>query len=102
MTGSGIFKEVISDLGEKRIHGINQQLFFSRFGKDAIFKIRSYDGFGNYPNNYPEIPEVYSEPVPDHIFNLYCPLRNKPVEGSWDNIKTIFEHLFTELKLNLK
>ncbi len=95
-TGSGIFEEVINYLGEKKIQGINTQLFFSEYSKESIFKIQKYDGFENYPNNYPGIPEVYREDVPGQIYNMYHPLINQPAEGSWENIKIIFEHLFTD------
>lgn len=93
---SGIYRIIKSGLGESKIIPVRTDLFFAEHGKETIFKLPKYHDFGNIPNNYPGIKEVKFTPVPEGIYNLYCPLKNKPGPGSWDNVRCIFEHLFPD------
>jgi hypothetical protein len=67
---------------------IKQDFVYAKGITKTFNYIQAYDDFTNVPEhrNFKKIIE--------NCYNLYYPLKHKPIEGSWSNIEYFLKHLF--------
>ena len=67
-----------------------KQTIIDDFGKKQLENVPKYKIFINFPSN------IDYKRVINNCYNLYYPISHEPQEGQWENIKTLFKHIWQE------
>ncbi|MBI9057774.1 MAG: hypothetical protein JEZ01_08360 [Labilibaculum sp.] len=65
-----------------------RQTIIDDHGKDAIYKVKKYDGYCNVPDNLNVRTEIGGN------YNLYQKLNHTPIKGAFKTISTLLKHIF--------